>query len=90
MSLDTRDGRASAVAGGLLWLVVAPVPDGSLADVEDRRHLAGLYRAFEAAAPAAAPTGPLSLHEHHALWIREAAAVRIDEHHRVWLREEPR
>lgn len=44
MSLDTRDKRASVVALGLPWLLVAPTPDSAVSGAEDRRHVAGLYR----------------------------------------------
>lgn len=44
MAIDTRDKRASATAATLLWLVVAPTPDASLAAEADRRQIVGLYR----------------------------------------------
>ena len=44
MAVDSREKRASLVALGLRAGVCYPLPDGLLADLPDRLHLAGLYR----------------------------------------------
>lgn len=49
MAVDSRDKRASVVAvQPAAWLF--PNPDGSLATVQDRRHIAQVYRASLSAA----------------------------------------
>lgn len=59
MALDTRDRRASALAGGLPWRAAFPAPDGGL-DAGDRLHLAGLYRGIDAGEPLPDPPSRLS------------------------------
>ena len=81
MSIDTREKRASAIACGLLWLVVPPVPDGSTASPMDRMHLMGLYRLEVVPGAVVEETlGPSS--------IRELASPRLVELARLIVREQ--
>jgi len=52
MAIDTRDKRASVFARFGFW--IPPIPDGTI-DKNDRRHLLGFYRGYEAGEPEAAP-----------------------------------
>lgn len=56
MAIDTEDKRRSAQGE------VGPVPDGSLANAADRRHVAGEYR-FAASDPPPGP-GPAAAGSH--------------------------
>lgn len=49
MAIDTRDKRASSLAGGLMALLVLPEP-GAI-EAADRPHLAALYRGFASPSP---------------------------------------
>lgn len=52
MALDTETERRSVLGMALTFLVVAPVPDGTIAAV-DREHITGIYAGI---APGSAPT----------------------------------
>lgn len=89
MSLDTRDRRAAAVAGSLLWQVVPPVPDASVATLEDRRHVAGLVR-LVTSVPAGPAESAVTLVERRRIWTRERCSPALRERRAQWLREETR
>lgn len=50
MAIDTREKRASAAALLLPWMVMFPLPDGTIG-ATDRIQIVGLYSGFEAEAP---------------------------------------
>lgn len=50
MAIDTRDKRASTVAGLLSILAVAAVPNGDI-DAGDRQQITGVYRGIAAGEP---------------------------------------
>lgn len=54
MAIDTRNRRASCICFDLPHGRVYPNPDGSLANVADRQHMAGKYPGIAAAAPGGA------------------------------------
>lgn len=85
MSLDSRDRRAAAVAGALLWLVVPPLPDGDVAALEDRRHLAGMGRQLSAS-PVDPPEWRVETDERRAAWLLDRRRPDVGERHFVWLR----
>jgi hypothetical protein len=58
MAVDTAGKRASALGFGAPFRLVAPTPDGSLADTGDRQHVAYSYRGIAAGSPVAPPTPP--------------------------------
>lgn len=51
MALDTRNKRASALACGLAFLTVLPLPDGLALDPGDRQQASALYRGIAAGDP---------------------------------------
>lgn len=50
MAVDTQTKRRSALAATLAFLVVAPLADGTVANV-DREHIVGIYAGISPAAP---------------------------------------
>lgn len=54
MAVDTRDKRASAIFLNLDPLRLYPNPDGSIANANDRAHMAWLYSGLAVTATAAA------------------------------------
>lgn len=88
MSLDTRDKRAAAAAAGLVWLLVAPTPDGGITGAEDRVHVAGLARI--APVEDTATTWRVRLRETHVPELAERAGVAIAERGTLFVLEDPR
>lgn len=51
--MDSANKRLSIISAGRPFAPTWPIPDASLANVQDRKHLAYLYRGDEDAAPPA-------------------------------------
>ena len=60
MAIDTETKRRSMAGKGLLFLVILPVPDGTIS-ATDRMHIAGFYSGIEPGVP---PAGILTDYLH--------------------------